>query len=62
MTVAFHTSVYYAPPTPLGLLPGKFVVRHACRRCHEVVATDQLVEHAKTHGRLDASDEPLGSA
>jgi hypothetical protein len=58
MTVAFHTAVYYSPPTPLGLLPGSFVVRHTCRHCREVVATEALVDHAKAHGYTDLGQAP----
>lgn len=58
MTVAFHTAVDYSPPTPLGLLPGEFVVRHTCQRCRQTVPTGLLVEHAKAHGDSDVHEEP----
>ena len=49
MTVGFRTSVDYSPPSPLGLLPGRMVVEHTCRRCLAVVSTDDLIDHAKIH-------------
>ena len=62
MTIAFRTAVHYVPPTPLGLLPGKFVVTHTCRHCLEVVPTDALVDHAKRHGQAGIGQEPTRSA
>lgn len=59
MTVAFHTSVGWSPPTPMGLLPGKFIVTHTCRLCRQVVPTDRLVDHAEAHG---VSPEPANPA
>lgn len=49
MTVAFRTTVWFSPPSPLGLLPGRMVVDHTCRVCLQLVSTDELIDHAKIH-------------
>jgi hypothetical protein len=51
-TVSFRTVVLDVPPSPMGLLPRKFVVSHRCNRCGQTVLTDQLVEHAQAHEAL----------
>jgi len=49
--VTYRTVVYWGPPTPLGLLPGRWTIQHRCNLCREAVATDQLLSHAKDHSR-----------
>lgn len=46
----FHTLVMWSPPTPLGLLPGKWEMSHRCIRCGARVPTADLVLHAEGHG------------
>ncbi len=48
MTI-YRTEVRYLPPTPLGLLAGRWTTAHFCATCHERVTAGQLVEHAQTH-------------
>jgi len=50
MLTRFHTVVMWSPPTPLGLLPGRWVTTHRCTRCGEHVPTADLVLHADAHG------------
>lgn len=45
----YRTKVLYLPPTPLGLLPGRWSTIHDCVTCNERVGADQLVTHAQTH-------------
>ncbi len=54
MTTAFRTHVFYAPPSPLGLLPGKWVVDHHCILCRHRIDTADLIRHAQAH-TADAS-------
>ena len=49
MTTTFRTLVCYLPPTPLGLLPGRWAVQHYCVVCRDAVATGDLVRHAQAH-------------
>lgn len=49
--VFYRTFVNWLPPTPLGLLPGRWSIQHHCHLCHQAVATDQLVGHAQDHSR-----------
>jgi len=46
----FQTVVMWSPPTPLGLLGGRWVTSHRCTRCGEQVPTPDLVPHAEAHG------------
>lgn len=46
---AYRTTVNLVPPTPLGLLPARWVIEHHCRACRQQVPTDQLIDHAQTH-------------
>lgn len=50
----YRTEVRYLPPTPLGLLPGRWTTAHVCTNCHERVPADQLVAHAQTHDQRPA--------
>jgi hypothetical protein len=49
MTTTFRTLVSYLPPTPLGLIPGRWAVQHHCLICRAAVATGDLVRHAQAH-------------
>lgn len=49
MTATFRTVVLDLPPTPLGLLPRQWRVEHQCTLCHDKVATDELIDHARAH-------------
>jgi hypothetical protein len=40
--IGYYTSVLHLPATPLGLL-------HRCSRCHQPVAPEQLIGHAREH-------------
>ena len=54
MTTSYRTHVSYFPPTPLGLLPGRWAVEHQCTVCRARVATDDLITHAQDHaGAVD---------
>jgi len=57
MATAFHTVVMWSPPTPLRLLPGKWVTTHRCTRCGECVPTADLVLHAEDHGPEPVVDD-----
>ena len=57
MSVVFYTSVLWSGPSPLGLLPGRWLVRHKCSRCRETVSGDALIAHAQSHdGDVDDDD------
>jgi hypothetical protein len=59
----FTTTVMEVPPSPLGLLPAKVLVHHRCQECHELVRTDELVDHARAHdSRLSAEEQQSTSA
>jgi len=49
MTTVFRTVVVDLPPTPLGLLPGRWKIEHWCTLCRSEVATQDLVVHAQAH-------------
>jgi hypothetical protein len=49
MTVTYRTMVLRVPPTPLGLLPERWVLDHWCNDCRQRVATHDLVAHAQHH-------------
>lgn len=49
MTVTYRTVVLHLPPTPLGLLPERWVIEHCCNACRQRVAPDQLIVHARSH-------------
>lgn len=49
MTVTYRSVVLHVPPTPMGLLPARWVVDHWCNACRQRVATDQLIAHAQGH-------------
>lgn len=57
MTV-YRTEVRYLPPSPLGLLAGRWTTAHACATCHDRVTADQLVAHAQTHDNHSAATDP----
>jgi hypothetical protein len=62
MTTMFRTLVSYLPPTPLGLLPGRWAVQHYCIVCRVAVATGDLVEHAQAHSAtVECSPQDDGS-
>jgi hypothetical protein len=58
MTTTYRTDVAYLPPTPLGLLPGRWAIRHHCTLCRASVATDDLIPHAQTHTATVSVEEP----
>lgn len=47
--IVFRTEVYFAPPSPLGLVGNHWVVQHRCTVCHEYVPGAQLLTHAQRH-------------
>jgi hypothetical protein len=47
--MTFHTRVTWLPPTPLGLLPGRWHIEHYCTACRSVVATNELIVHSQAH-------------
>lgn len=56
MTVSYRTVVLHVPPTPLGLLPERWIIEHWCSLCSQRVVLDQLVAHAHAHG--EGNDAP----
>ncbi len=56
MTTTFRTQVLYLPPTPLGLLPGRWAVEHHCSLCRSRVAPDDLIRHAQDHSAMTTQD------
>ena len=54
---AYRTVVLHVPPTPLGLLPERWVVEHWCNDCRQRVETNDLVTHARHHEGLPRSPE-----
>jgi hypothetical protein len=52
----FRTVVMDVPPSPLGLLPRRWVVEHYCTTCRTRVATDDLIAHANTHADQPSHD------
>lgn len=59
MTTIFRTRVAYLPPTPLGLLPGRWAVEHYCDVCRSRVQTDDLIPHAQAHATAATVEESL---
>ena len=49
MTTIFRTLVLDLPPTPLGLLPGRWKIEHWCTICRREVDTQDLIAHAQAH-------------
>ncbi|MGQ0592095.1 MAG: hypothetical protein ACT4QB_05435 [Gammaproteobacteria bacterium] len=49
MTVNFHTTVFDVPPSPMGLIPQGFWIRHRCALCWAEVPTAELTNHARSH-------------
>ena len=45
----YRTTAYYAPASPMGLLPACWKVMHHCTTCHDRVGPDQLIAHAQDH-------------
>ena len=60
MTTTFRTQVFYLPPTPLGLLPGRWAVEHHCKLCRARIAADDLFSHAQNHAAVTVDDAPNG--
>ncbi|MGQ0617850.1 MAG: hypothetical protein ACT4PW_12815 [Acidimicrobiia bacterium] len=58
MNITFHTRVSWLPPTPLGLLPGRWHLEHCCAACRNVVATDDLIDHAQAHTATEPAAPP----
>ena len=60
MKTIFRTVVAYLPPTPLGLLPGEWMIEHRCTVCHDKVVAEDLVDHAQAHAgvAIDGSPHP----
>jgi hypothetical protein len=61
MATTFYTLVAYSPPTPLGLLPGEWMVQHRCSRCHQRVMPEHLVAHAQLHEAEQSGGEDFHS-
>ncbi len=57
MTITYRTVVLHVPPTPLGLLAERWTVEHWCSLCHQRVASQTLVAHARDH-ELSANPSP----
>lgn len=57
MTATYRTVVLHVPPTPLGLLPERWVVEHWCNDCRQRVVGDQLITHAQHHEGLPRGPE-----
>ncbi len=47
--ITYRTHILHLPATPLGLLPESWRVEHQCSLCHDRVAPDQLIGHARQH-------------
>ncbi len=60
MTITYRTIVLHVAPTPMGLLPERWVVDHWCNACRQRVTSDQLVLHARGHEDIH-DDFPAGS-
>ncbi len=56
MTIIYRTVVLHLPPTPLGLLPERWAIEHWCSRCRRRVMPEELVAHARDHGRDEHAD------
>ena len=56
MTTTFRTQVLYLPPTPLGLLGGRWAIEHHCTLCRAMVTTDDLLSHAQNHAAVTVDD------
>lgn len=57
MTASYRTVVLHVPPSPLGLLPERWVVDHWCNACRQRVETNDLVAHAQRHEGLPRRPE-----
>jgi len=49
MTITYRTEVRHLPPTPLGLLSECWRIEYQCTLCHDQVAPDRLIAHARDH-------------
>ena len=59
-TTTYRTVVSWLPPTPLGLLPGRWAVTHHCVTCRRRVDANDLVAHADEHTvALNREDDEL---
>ena len=56
MTTIFRTAVVDLPPTPLGLLPRRWAIRHHCTICRGEVATEDLIAHAQSHANVTVEE------
>lgn len=45
----YRTIVVHLPPTPLGLLAGRWAIEHWCSLCRQRVTAAELVAHAQDH-------------
>lgn len=52
MMISYRTIVTWVPPTPLGLLPGRWNITHQCTDCRAIVPDDELTSHAELHRDL----------
>ncbi len=53
----YRTTAYYAPASPMGLLPACWKVMHRCTTCHDRVGPDQLITHARHHEKEVVEDD-----
>lgn len=60
MTITFRTVVLDVPPTPLGLLPRRFVIEHWCNECGQQVDHGALAAHARAHGARPTAGQEGG--
>ncbi len=56
---AYRTIVDYSPPSPLGLIPGRWTIQHWCTTCRTPIPTEGLIAHAQTHDETLPSDTVL---
>ena len=56
----YRTVASWLPPTPLGLLAGRWEVTHHCLACQRRVNAHDLVAHAEEHAvKLNRKEDEL---
>lgn len=53
MMITYRTVVLHVPPSPMGLVPERWMIEHRCSLCRHGVTSEQLIAHAQGHERAE---------
>lgn len=53
MMITYRTVVLHVPPSPMGLVPERWMIEHRCPLCRHGVTSEQLIAHAQSHERAE---------